>query len=310
MDFKQFLFRSIVFILAFCLADFFISSILLNGLIKYYGFNNQPEILINGSSMSYYGINKKLIEKAINRHISTYVRGGVGTEDRYFMIQHFLSEYSSNLDTVIYEMNPTIFQKASTSKNVHLLFLPFFDSKSLRPYFKQRMTLKSRVTYKLIRSLRFDDQLKINSFRGYFRKYGNWQDGNIDTTKIDKLKENKGSISIEMDNNQIEIFQRTIRQLNNQGVTVLLLMMPIYSVKKETYQPESYNHFCSFIKYFCSTSPRTYFIDLNTIDSLTEYHNFFDPIHLNTNGQNEVSRVIVDILKYKLTTVNCQPNIY
>jgi hypothetical protein len=299
MSGKTFLCKLILFILVFYLTDYLISTILLKGLEKYYGFNTQPEILINGSSMSYYGLNKIYIESNTGKKVSTYVRGGVGTVDRYYMIQHFLSNYSNNLKSVIYEVNPTLFSEKGISINVHKLFLPFIDQKSLIPYFKERMDLKTFYFYKYIRTKRFDDQLAICSLRGYLKKYDNWQSGILDTINYNQKTESKGSISIENSTDQINIFQKTIEQLNSKKIKVFLVMMPIYHGKIQTYKPESYISFCNYFRTYCSSSTNTFFIDFNSNKSLTDYNNFFDPIHLNTKGQKELSKLVVDVLNDK-----------
>lgn len=305
MNYRRILRNGLLFIIAFFIIDLLISSFLVKGLIKYYGFEMQPQILINGSSMSYYGFNKNYIEINAGKNVSPYVRGGVNIEDRYFMIQHFLSNYSSNLETVIYEINPTLFSNAAISKNVHKLFLPFIDQKSFKGYFKERMDLKSYYSYRIIKTARFnDDQLKINSFRGYLKKYDNWQQDVIDTTKIVELIKGKDSVFIEMRIENIEIFQKTMKLLTDQNATIYLVMMPIYCHKKESYQTESYNNFCSYFETFCHSSPNTYFIDFNSIDSLTDFNGFFDPIHLNTRGQKDLSKIIVNILNGKLPLQN------
>jgi hypothetical protein len=305
MNYWHILRNAVIFIIAFFLIDFLISSFLTKGLFKFYGFEMQPKILINGSSISYYGFNRNYIEINSGQNVSPYVRGGVGIEDRYYMIQHFLSNYSNNLKTVFYEINPTLFSGVAISKNVHKLFLPFIDQKSFMNYFKERMDLKSYYFYKLIKTSRFNDyQLKINSFRGYLKRYDNWQQDVIDTSKIEDLKKSKDSVVIEIRIENIEIFLKTMKLLTNQNAKVYLLMMPMYSPKLETYQTESYNSFCNYFKTFCQSSPKTFFIDLNSIDSLTDYNGFFDPIHLNSRGQKDLSKILVDILNDKL--IMCQ----
>jgi hypothetical protein len=304
MKISHILIKLISFCLAFIILDFLISTILLNGIIKFYGFNNDPEILINGSSLSYYGFNRDYIEDNTRQNVSFYVRGGVGIEDRFYMIQHFLAEYSNDLKTVIYEVNPTLFRLEPTSIYVHKLFLPFFDNRYFKPYFKERMNLISYYIYKFIRTERYDERLIITSYRGYFKKFNNWQNNVIDQKRIEELKKNKGSVQVEINKEKVEIFKRTMELFKNKNIEVFLVMMPIYSVKKETYQSESYNDFCNFFKTYCSSNPNIFFIDFNLDKSLTERSDFFDPIHLNTKGQTELSKSMVEVLNSKYKSRN------
>ena len=292
------------FSLMFVLLDLFLSSILFKGIVKYYGFDNDPEILINGSSLSYYGFNRKYIETNTRQNVSFYVRGGVGVEDRFYMMQHFMAEYSSNLQTVIYEVNPTIFREEPTSLNVHKLFLPFMDNKYLNSYFKERMGLMSYYIFKFIKTKRYDERLLITSFRGYTKKYDNWQDNVIDPDRIQDLMENHDSVTVELNKEKTELFYRTMSLFNKKKIRVIIVMMPLYSGKIGTYQVGSYNDLCKFFKVFCSKNENTFFIDFNSDQGLTDYKNFFDPIHLNTKGQNELSSSIVKVLNGEVVIQN------
>jgi hypothetical protein len=296
------LLKLLSFSLVFFLLDLLFSSILFKGVVKYYGFDDDPEILINGSSLSYYGFNRNYIETYTRQNVSFYVRGGVGVEDRFYMIQHFMADYSNDLETVIYEVNPTLFREEPTSVNVHKLFLPFMDNKYLKPYFKERMSFMSYLIFKFIRTERYDERLLITSFRGYFQKFDNWQDKVIDSARIKELRANQGSVIVELSKGKIELFYRTMEQISKKKIKIILVMMPMCSGKKETYQVDTYTDFCNFFNEYCSSNSNTIFIDFNLDERLTDYTNFFDPIHLNTKGQNELSRKIVEVLngEYKI----------
>lgn len=296
MDYWIFLKKFVLFILIFFLADYLIATLLLNGQKKFYGFNNNPDILINGSSLSYYGFNRNYIESNTGLRVSNYVRGGVNVFDRSYMINHFMTNYSNNLKVVIYELNPLLFNEKDLSINAHKLFLPFIDQQSFKSYFKERTNRESFYLYKLIRTRRFDLQSMIISFRGYFKRYDNWQDGIIDTINNFKIGENEYPVLIEMNKAKIEAFKETMDLINRQDIKVILVMMPLYDGKFQLYDSDSYNSYCNFFITYCSSSANLFFIDCNQNKNLTNYTNFFDSIHPNTKGQVEISKYIISVL--------------
>src|SRR6478735_634314 len=122
MKFTIFLKRLAAFAIIFLLIDYTASIWMLKGLNKFYGFDNKPEILINGSSMTLSGFHRTDIEKKTAKRVCVYAKEGVGVEDRYAMLAQFFSEHPGTVKTVIYEVNPLLFSSKLTAANTYTIF--------------------------------------------------------------------------------------------------------------------------------------------------------------------------------------------
>jgi hypothetical protein len=291
---KQIVFFKSVLILMilFIVFDYLISNILLTGLNKFYGFNQEANILINGSSMIMSGLNRTDIEHLTNTKIACYSYEGVSVDDRYAMISHFFSINSHSVKTVIYEVNPLLFSDRRTSENVYKIFYPYMDNKDIDQYIHERASCVDYFLNKLIRTKRFDSRLFPPIIMGYLGKYNTIKKTQLDTTQITNYKSQKGKTPVIMERSKVEVFENTMNIIKSNNANIILVMMPIFYMKMQTFDNESYNNLCKYFESYSLSRQNVKYLDLNNENLNRKAKYFSDPLHYNIYGQKQISHLI------------------
>lgn len=288
--------RAFTLIVLFFFIDFIISVFLIIGLNKYYGFSQQPDILVNGSSIAMSGFNKEAIEAKTGLSISTYVSEGVGVKDRYAMVEHFFQLYPEGTKTVVYELNPVLLSNIKTAENVYTIFYPYLDDDAISKYVKENANKREFYISKIIRSKRFDPRLLRLILMGYFNVYDNLKINTLDTMAIMRESINVEEQLIVMEETSIRVFEETVEIIRNNKADVLLVMMPMYFSKLETFNKESYKELCNYFGEFASSYEDVRFVDLNQDSLITNPKYFSDPLHYNLYGQRRITEIIGGLL--------------
>lgn len=296
MNIISFLKRGVLLILLFFCIDLILSLILLNGLNKFYGFNNNPAILINGSSMSLAGFNRREIENKTGKNVIAYNQEGASVEDRYVMIKQIYSKYPESIETVVYEINPRLLSGIRSAENVFIRFYPYMDDKSIRKYIKeQARPLEFYINY-FIRVKRFESRLVRLIMLAHLGKNESFKTNVLDSTDFAQSTDGKTKIKIE--ESKINVFEDTMEIIRLNNSKVILVMMPMYIQKFNTFEKESYIGFCRYFQDFCAEHKNTLFLDLNQ-DSLIYNPSFFsDQLHFNVYGQKEITNIIITQLMH------------
>jgi hypothetical protein len=280
------------FVLLFFFFDYLISIALIHGLNKYFGFGNNPEVLLNGSSMSMSGFNREDIETLTKMKIATYTHEGVSVTDRYAMINHFFHMYPKGVKAVIYEVNPILFSNIKSAENVYTIFYPYMDDSAINKYIKEHASLKEYFINKIIRTIRFDSRLVRLIIMGYLGKYDNLKTNTLDTTELLPFIEQKGKVEVLFEKSNIEIFENTMDLIRSHNSEIVLVMMPMYYIKLQTFNSSDYERFFNYFKDYCSLREGVDFMDLNQ-DSITYNAGYFsDQLHFNINGQKMITNII------------------
>lgn len=288
--------RLIILAVLLLLIDFSISKILLVGLEKYYGFGQNAEIFINGSSMTGAGIDKNSIELETQNQVVIFARFGASVDDRFAMINYFYSEYPKSAKTVIYEVNPLLFSGISTADNVYTLFYPFMDNSAIDEYIKAESSVRDYYMHKWLRTTRYDVSLFNLSVKGYLGAYSNIKTTVLDTTKLSNLKQHEGEMEVSMNPNKIAVFENTMKILSGNGAKVYLVMMPIYYLKNQTFDSVGLQKLYDFYEHYQATHENIVFKNFNQGEFSTRFEFFSDPLHLNREGQKELTKSIIDEL--------------
>jgi hypothetical protein len=290
--------RFIVFIVLFFLIDFLISSLLLTGLNKYFGLNSNAKILVNGSSLAMAGFNRTKIESVTNKSVAFYSRNGVTLEDRKLMLEHYFNTTIQKPDIVVFEVNPLLFSKRSTAANVYMLFLPFMDDPAINEFIKNKTTFKDYFIRKFIKTSRFNLDLFSLSLNGYFGMYENKKTQVLDEKSLKGLKKRFNSVTVEFDMDKVELFKRTIAFAKSNSNKIILVNMPIFESKMQTFKNEEYQVFISFIKKYSRSHQNILFLDLNKSVKTSNPNFFSDPLHLNFQGQFEATKSLTDFINF------------
>jgi len=292
MNYKVFIRRTILLFGLFFLLDFLISLILLTGLNKYYGIYQKPEVLINGSSMTMSGFSRTDMEQITKKKIACYSHEGVSVVERFAMIDYFFRICPQGVNTVIYEVNPLMFSSTKTADNVYTIFYPYLDNRLIDRFVKDRASNKEYYTNKIIRTKRFESRIIGDIISGYLGKYNNIKTNTLDTLAILQFIDLNGHIDVMMKQSSIEVFENTMDEIRAHNSVILLIMMPMYYLKYQTFNEEGYNKLCKYFEDYCLSASDTKFLDMNQDSIIYQAGYFSDPLHLNAYGQSYVTQKV------------------
>ncbi len=296
MNHLLFIKRVLILCALFFLFDFITSVFLIKGLNNYFGFDENPKVLINGSSMAGAGFSKQSIEEQTDLNIAKYTLEGVSVEDRYAMVEQFFEMFPNEDKIVIYEVNPVLFSGMKTSENVYTHFYPYMDDERINAFIKSEADKKEYLIRKLIRSLRFDSRLMITVMRGYLGNDENVKKNSLDSAAIIQLYQQRGLADVVMREDKVELFEKTVSLVLENNSEVLLIMMPMHQAKLETFDETGYNELISYLEVFSSSNAKVDFINLNLDSLIQDAGNFSDPLHYNAYGQDKIDKIISEYL--------------
>ncbi|WP_426431335.1 hypothetical protein ACPX19_02715 [Winogradskyella sp. HB-48] len=292
MNKRTFLLTITVFIVLFLIMDRTVASILEKGLKTYYGLDDESELALVGHSHLMLGVDKVALEKQLGINVSKYTREGVNVSDRLVMIEQLLNT-NPKIKTVIYGVDAWTFTGEGLSANSYKLFYPFFDDPNIDDYIKQHGSFSDYSSKKYIKTSRYNEQLIAGAMRGYLGKWDNLKYGTVDITKLKTQIQEESFRKVNNDQQNIEIFYKTLSLLKSKGIKVILLHVPTVDLL-ETYQQESFNETMAIFENVVDEDVA--FLDLQEPWS-SKYELFYDPIHLNPKGQEVITGALIDYLK-------------
>lgn len=288
--------KCIILLLIFFFFDFLISIVLLKDLKKTFILNQNPDILINGSSMSGSGFNRQEIENLTGRHVATYIREGISVFDRYEMINHFFYLYPEGIETVVYEVNPVLLSGIKTAENVYTHFFPFMDDKTIDNYIKGNATPIEYYIHKVIRTTRFESRSHIRIILRVLGKTDNIKTNTLDTTALIPLISDKWKKEVIIRQADREIFEKTMEVISSHNSKIILVMMPMYWIKLQTFNNEGYRNLCKYFEDYCLSREGAVFLDLNRDSLIYNASYFSDQLHFNVYGQRKITKIISSYL--------------
>ena len=179
----------IISLVIFFGVDFIIDKVMMHGVNKYYGLNEDSNVLLIGHSHLMLATDKERIERETGLKVSKYCREGVNVYDRRVMVDHFLSH--TNIDSlkyVLYGVDLATFTGSGLSENSYKLMYPFMDDENVGGYVKSQSEPLDYWLHKIVRTTRYnDDGLKNSAFRGWLN---NWDNMKFNTIDIEPIKSN------------------------------------------------------------------------------------------------------------------------
>ncbi len=289
---KTFVLYIVLFFGLFAVGDQISHMVLIKGLSQYYGINKSNEMALIGHSHLMLGLDKIRLEKALGIGVSKYTREGVNVSDRLVMIKQLINE-NPNLKTVIYGVDAWTFTGEGLSNNSYKLFYPFLDDPHIDSYVSNNSDKLEYLTKKYIKSSRYNELLVAGAARGYFKKWDNLKFGKVDTLAL-KKEISKGDYRKIINNEaNIEVFRETISLLKANNIDVVLLFLPTIDMLEDI-QKEKFEETIRIFK--SQTSDHVIFLNFQEPWS-HKYELFFDPIHLNPQGQNKITDKLISFLK-------------
>ena len=282
------------FVLLFLLLDFCLSLFLLQGLKKYYGLGDNSEIALVGHSHLMLGVDKVEMEKKLNKKVSKYTREGVNVIDRKMMVKQLIS-LNPQLKTVIYGVDAWTFSSEGLSSNSYKLFYPFMDTKAIDRYVYSQDELGDYLTKRAIRTTRFDELLLSSSLRGYLGNWSNLKYGTVDVATLKRTIAKGDFRKIENTDDNIKAFKETLELLSQQDIQVVLLYVPTLDLMSEA-QEGKFQNTIELIEKISVQFDNVEFLNLQDPWS-HNYRMFYDPIHLNPDGQARITEELIEFLR-------------
>jgi hypothetical protein len=298
MGFSAWLKKALIFLVCFFVIDFAISQLLLTGLNKYFGLDSNSEIFINGSSMAMAGFDKTNLEHSLDKKIAFYTRVGVSLQDRNAMLHHYFDGNKNETEVAIYEVNPLLFSKRFTAENVYLLFLPFIDEPGMSAFVESKTSTKEFWFRKIFRSSRYNVDLITTAIKGYAGNYENQKHQVLDTKALSGFEKEINTVPVELDPQKIALFMESIELMKVHSKKIILVNMPIYSAKMKTFKSLEYENYLKKVSGF-SKDNEVYFLDMNQSDLVHNPDYFADPLHLNSAGQAQVTKLLTSFIESK-----------
>jgi hypothetical protein len=297
MNRLTFIFKIAILVLLFFVLDYLISCGLINGLNKYYGFHQKSEVLINGTSIAMSGFNRREIEDRTSFRTACYSHEGVSVDERYEMIDHFFKENPNSVKVVIYEVNPVIFSTNKIADNVYTIFYPYMDNRSIDRFVKERAGNIDYYIHKLVRTSRFDARLLRLVASGYSGNYENLKTNKLDTSNLVQFLDQKDILHVILEPDKIKVFENTMELIAANNSRIILVMMPMYYYKLETYNSIELEELYKYFESLSQKETDITFINFNQDSLVRDAGLFSDPLHFNLSGQQRISRIICNYLK-------------
>ena len=292
---KKQLSKLVIGIVLFFIADFGGSLILLIGLNKHYGLNDEAEIFIVGHSHMMMGVDKKGLEDNLHCSVAKYTRSGVTIDQRKLMTEQYLySEKSSKLKIALVGVDCFTLSEGGISANSHTLFYPFMDEERIGKYIEKQSTFLEYWQHKILHLTRYSDDLINASFRGWKGDDKNYKNGQINLEEY-RLQRNKWKSNIEIRPELKIILEDLIEELIAKNIQVYLVNTPTLGDNNHI-EKEQYDRVISYYHSLADNNNMVTFVDFNPKYEY-EYRLFFDPLHLNVTGQKIITDSLIQTIK-------------
>lgn len=283
----------VAFLLSWLALDWGVSTFFQVGLEKYYGLDQEADILLIGHSHMMKSCDKAKLEEALQCKISKYCREGVMVQDRYAMVQHFLdSQKDGSVPYVLYGVDPFMFQEGDLSLNSYKLFYPFMDHKVVDNLIRSEVTTwHDYPIHKYIRCTRITDNMIYRSLRGWVGYWTSFQNGKISDERWNAAY----NWDICMPEKTVQTFHKTINYLIERGCHVILVHPPV-AEGYEKGNPEAFAYMMSYYQQMADNSPHIDFLDYGKQFSHSQ-EIFEDPVHVNREGAKQMTQALIADLK-------------
>jgi hypothetical protein len=289
--------RYAAFLLLFLISDFLVAGYFLKeGLERYFGLHEPAPVLCLGHSHTVLGIDKIGLEKALDVPVAKYARQGADSSNRLAMLRHYLALHPQGPQYLVYDVDAHTFTSAGLSANSHRLFYPFMDVPVVRRYIQAHA--EDPLEYwprRFLRTPRFDEVTIGFSIRGWLKKWTNLKFGRVDVAAL-KEKIWRGEFRpIEFDPAAVALWEETIRLVREHGVHLVLAYIPTIDVFNAA-EPEKYDRAIALLESYAAGDEGITFLNYNP-EFAHRHELFHDPIHMNPQGQEQITRRLARDLK-------------
>ena len=273
-------------LLIFVIVNLLCLKLFNHGLKQYYCLW-PADILIIGHSMSEMAIDRDLLEKQTGHSTAKYCMNGTSIPDRLIMIRHYIESTGHKPKVILYDISPRSFSRG-LAINSHALFYPFInESPAVAAYVRSNASFKEYAMKTLVPLARYDDTRLGAVVRGYRH---DWKNRSVKQLNIENFKRQiaKGSFwKVQLNPDTQAVFEETLDFLEAQNIRLFLVHLPNIDLLNNA-ELEKAAAAMDYIKETISRHPNVTFIDANSAFE-SRHELFIDPLHLNPQGQKEVT---------------------
>lgn len=292
---RRFLVKAILLLVVFLCLDRVLGWLLRTGLDRYYGLNAPATVLCVGHSHTVLGIDKVMLEEKLGIPIAKFSVEGANTADRLMMIRYFFARHPNSVRAVIYDVDAHTFTASGLSSSSYELLFPFIDDPEIRAYLKQNCSSSTRyLLCRLLCAPRYNEMLLSFAARGYLKNWSNFKQGTIDPRRLGQFLGQGRMRRIEFDPDNLRQFVNTLNFVRDRGCTLFLVYIPTLDLLNQA-EPEKFARAMDIFAQCTATNSRVAFLDYNK-ELQSRHELFYDPIHMNRLGQQEVTeRLAMDL---------------
>ncbi|MER2582344.1 MAG: hypothetical protein ABTR20_06460 [Candidatus Competibacter sp.] len=302
------LWRAALFMTVLLSTDFAVWTVLARGLERYFGLDAGAEILLIGHSHTVLGVDKERLETLTGLRVAKYAREGANMADREVMIRHYLERHPRSVQFVVFGVDAHSFTAAGLSKNSYQLFLPFMADPTVRDFLAAQKALSGLEwgVRRVLRTARFNETTLALAVRGL---QGNWQSykrGQVDLARLEKQIANGDFRRIAFEATEQARFEALREFLRARGIRLILAYYPTVDVLNRA-EPERFAQAMALLAGFANPEQGVWLLDYNA-EYAGRHELFFDPIHLNVDGQAVITeRLARDLNALRAGNVERQP---
>lgn len=281
-------------LLLFFLGDMVLFHVLKAGMDHYYGMDKRAEVLCVGHSHTVLGIDAERLEKELGVPVSKYATSGANTLDRLWMLRQFIEEHPS-VKTVIYDVDPRIFDSDGLSSASYTLFLPYIGNPAISRYLRQEAKWQEYYVSRVLRTARFRDQTLNIALRGLLGKVENKKSSRMRVEDYSHYLAREKARTIRINPESVRCFQESIAYLTAKDVAVFLVFIPVADLLNDL-DAANQEKAIAIFQDTARKNKNVHYLDYN--QNLQHRHElFYDPRHLNKEGNELVTGRLIDDLR-------------
>ena len=293
---KSLFIKIIILSFALFLTDRVLAHFLLEGLERYYGLDAPSDVLLIGHSHTVLAVDKVALEEATGLRVAKYARQGANAADRLAMLEQYLSRFEDEVEVVIYGVDAFSFTGTQISDNSYQLFFPFMANPIIMDYLNDWNIPKSQlVICQLSHLSRFSEATLGMAVRGWLGKWSNYKRGNVDLYRLQHEITNGQFRRIGFDKSEIRVFEQVVKEVTDRDIVLVLAFYPTIDILNAA-EPAQFAKAMKKFSDYADGSENVHFLDFVT-EFQSERDLFFDPIHLNPEGQKRVTERLVEELE-------------
>lgn len=304
---KQFVAKALLLLCVGFGLDRLAGWVFLHGLDRYFGLDVPAQVLCVGHSHTVLGIDKLALEQALGVPVAKFAVEGANTSDRLLMVRYYLKRQPASVRAVVYDVDAHTFTSSGLSSSSYRLLFPFLADPDVRDYV--RRNCPSRIDYllrRLVCTTRYNELMFSLVARGYLSKWSNFKFGQVDPDILRQQIQQGRFRRIAFDQDNIHQFEGVMDCVTTNRATLFLAYIPTIDILNRA-EPEEFQRSISMFSSFAATNPNVVFLNYNSLFE-ARHGLFHDAVHLNREGQRELTVQLAHDLKSALGQPGILPN--